>query len=155
MKPLKVRPLSPEERIELERMAEGGEGFEASRRARAILLSASGYLATEIGLIVPMHANNVRKWIKRFNAEGIEGIKERRGGGRPKEYGPEVEEDVIRLVLEGKPGEGGVWTLGKLREAMGGRPSRSTIRRILQKRGLNGGRRGGSLSLKTLSLRLR
>ena len=77
--------------LTFEEIAEGKEGYEASRRARAILLSSSGYTADHIGLIIPMHANHVRKWIKGFNE-------------------------------------------------LGGKPSTSTIRRILQKGGYAGGR---------------
>lgn len=140
---IKARPITAEERIRLEEMAEGRQGYEASRRARVILLSSQGYSPNQIGLSVPMHVNHVRKWIKRFNESGIEGIRERRAGGRPREYGPEVEAEVVRLILEERPKEGGVWTVDKLRLALGGKPSYSTIRRILKKRGYDGGRRGG------------
>ena len=153
MRAITARPLSFEERIKLKEMVEGRDGYEPSRRAIAILLSYSGYAPDHIGLIISMHVNHVMKWIKRFNEHGIEGIKEKRGGGRPKEYGPEMEEEVIKLVIEESPKEGGVWTLNKLQKAFGGKPSISTIRRILQKRGYAGGRQNVSLSLKTLSLR--
>ena len=66
-----AHPLTFEERMRLEEMAEEKEGYEASRRARVILLSSSGYTADHIGLIIPMHANHVRKWIKRFNEKEL------------------------------------------------------------------------------------
>lgn len=149
MRVVRVRSLSFKEKEELEEMAEGRDGYEASRRARVILLSSSGYSSDHIGLTIPMHANHVRKWIKRFNESGIEGIKVKRKGGRPKEYGAGVEKKAIELVLEGRPEEGGTWTLEKLQKSLGGKPSLSTIRRMLQKGGYAGGRKSVSSSLET------
>jgi DNA-binding NtrC family response regulator/tetratricopeptide (TPR) repeat protein len=84
--PLESRPLSSEERERLLRCKQSSNGEEA-RRAEVILLSSEGKAASEIGTAVGMHPTNVKKWIRRFNQEGVIGIlvKKRgpQGGPRP------------------------------------------------------------------------
>ncbi len=84
--PLESRPLSREEREGLLRCRQSSSGEEA-RRAEVILLSADGKAASEIGSVVGMHPTNVKKWIRRFNREGLSGILVRKrgpqGGPRP------------------------------------------------------------------------
>lgn len=44
-------------------------------------------------------------WVKRFNAEGIEGLRRRRGAGRPLKMSVEVEKELQAKVLEGPKAE--------------------------------------------------
>ena len=47
---------------------------ESGYRARMILLRDEGYTVPEIRKITNHHDNNIRKWIHRFNDDGIDGI---------------------------------------------------------------------------------
>lgn len=47
------------------------------QRAQIILLAAEqGMAAAKIGQIVRLNEESVRKWLKRYEAEGIEGLKD-------------------------------------------------------------------------------
>src|SRR5687768_1250960 len=74
-----VRALRFDERSELERWALSGDEDQV-RRARIVLLSAEGTPVREIADAVGSHPINVRKWIQRFNVEGVSGLREHKRG---------------------------------------------------------------------------
>ena len=51
---------------------------ESGYRARVILLRDEGYIVPETRKITNRHDNNIRKWIHRFNEDGIDGILSRK-----------------------------------------------------------------------------
>ena len=51
---------------------------ESGYRARMIFLRDEGYTVPEIRKITNHHDNNIRKWIHRFNEDGIDGIVSRK-----------------------------------------------------------------------------
>ncbi len=67
-----LRLLSDDERNMLCDMIEDGE--ESSYRAKIILLKNEEYTVLEIRRATNHHDINIRKWIHRFNEQGIEGI---------------------------------------------------------------------------------
>lgn len=84
MEPLRVRPLTDTERDELMRWMRDAEMSETlRRRARVILLSSYGISSYVIGLLIPMGRKNVAPWIRRFNTEGLAGLRDRPRPGRP------------------------------------------------------------------------
>ena len=50
------------------------EDKEYGYRAKIILLNDEGYTVPQIRKITNHHDNNIRKWIHRFNQQGIDGI---------------------------------------------------------------------------------
>jgi DNA-binding NtrC family response regulator/tetratricopeptide (TPR) repeat protein len=95
-----VRPLRAEERKALIAYTRSANG-EQSRRARAILLSSQGKTAAQIGRELQLHPSNVKKWIKRFNEMGLEGIAVRKrgphNGPKPKFTAQQIEK-LLRLA---------------------------------------------------------
>lgn len=83
-KALRVRPLTARERETLLTWVQS-EGVPAAwrRRARVILLSSYGISTYVIGILIPMGRNNVGYWIRRFNEDGLEGLRDRPRPGRP------------------------------------------------------------------------
>lgn len=82
--PIRVRPLTDRERETLLRWIREEKTQPAlRRRARVILLSSYGISTYVIGLLIPMGRKNVSYWIRRFNAEGVEGLYDRPRPGRP------------------------------------------------------------------------
>lgn len=85
--PLFVRQLIEKEREALQRGSESPNKEEATR-ATVILLSSEGKTAAEISQAIGFHPSNVKKWIRKFNREGLEGIIVKKrgplGGPRPK-----------------------------------------------------------------------
>jgi Homeodomain-like domain-containing protein len=71
-----LRSISTKERNMLHILMEekdtspDGSGY----RAKIILLKDEGYTVPEIRKITNRHDNNIRKWIHRFNENGINGI---------------------------------------------------------------------------------
>ena len=58
------------------------------RRARAVLLVAEGKTLTEVGRMVGMGRRIVRLWVCRFNAQRLEGLKDKPGRGRKPVFPP-------------------------------------------------------------------
>jgi len=117
-RPLTVRPVSPEERAELDRLYRRTRNTRLRTRAQMILLAfEQGMVASEIASIVRSCEQTVRNWIRRFNAEGAEGLRDRprpRALGRPyslwtlqrladfmaEETGIRLSHEGVRLVLK-------------------------------------------------------
>src|SRR5207248_348519 len=53
-------------------------------RARIILLAADGTPLSRIGQPVDVHRNDVRTWLDRFRAQGLDGLCDRPRPGRPR-----------------------------------------------------------------------
>ena len=64
--------LTDDERNVLYDMMDGDK--ETGYRANIILLKEAGYTVPEIRKATNHHDTNIRKWIHRFNEQGIEGI---------------------------------------------------------------------------------
>ena len=85
----------------------------------------------------------VRLWITRFNARGLDGLRDRRRGGRPPTYTPEQVGELVAASLS-DPQDLGLpfasWTLDRLatylQEEQGIAIKRSRIGEILQAEGL-------------------
>ena len=83
-KPLFVRPLRRSERKKLERFAKRDRDARLVNRARTILLSAQRKKLSEIGAILGVQPETPGRWIRRYEAEGVEGLHDRpRSGGPP------------------------------------------------------------------------
>jgi DNA-binding NtrC family response regulator/tetratricopeptide (TPR) repeat protein/transposase len=138
-----VRPLSPDEKESLERCAESSNKVEACRAA-VILLSSEGKTALDIGQATGSHTTNIKKWINKFNVDGLEGIAVKKrgpqGGPRPRFSLGQIQE--ILHLSETVPSSLGYrfkeWTPQKLATAamergIVDRISHVTVRQILKR----------------------
>jgi transposase len=141
MKRLQVPPLTEEQLIELEELYQKTKVPRYRTRAQMVLLSAeNGLKAEEIARIVRESYITVLRWLKRYQAEGIEGLMDAPRIGRSttvtEDYRKRLKEAVRRrprsLGLEYS-----MWTLRRLAdylaEETGIRVSYETIRRELAK----------------------
>jgi transposase len=99
-----VRPLSPAEQEaigELLRSRTVPAGY--YQRALIIHWSARGQTPAEIGRRLEHKFDNVVKWIRRFNAEGLAGLNERPGRGRKPGVSAEAALSVVETVLTPPP----------------------------------------------------
>ena len=91
-----------------------------------------------------LHYTNAHKWVKRFQSEGLAGLKDRKRPGRPKIHTGQIEELVIKAATSRPPDLGlgfTTWSLVKLEKHLSQHHpiapiSRETIRRILARHGL-------------------
>lgn len=138
-----VRPLTEEEIKELKQRA-SSQAQEEAWRARAILLSAEGKGVTAISETLGYHPSNVKKWVRKFNKAGLDGIasgkRGPRGGPKPRFS----KQQVARIVelAEADPFSLGLgfrrWTAQKLASAavergLVERISHVTVRQILMR----------------------
>jgi transposase len=128
-----VRPLAEAERQELKRLARREVG-RVSERMRAVLLSGRGYSVPEIARIFECDEATVREWIRRFEAEGVAGLRDRPKSGRRPRATPAARETLRRAVTTERPAQGS-WTVVLLQVQLvvttGVRVSRTTVRRLL------------------------
>lgn len=143
-----VRRLTEEESAELERLAGADEKAVApglAQRARIILMSNQGWHVPQIAHQLDVHHHTVRKYVHRFNIEGMAALNDRPGRGRSPIYGREQREKVIQIARTspralGLPYE--VWTLSTLQTylretGLASSIGRETIRRILHNQGIS------------------
>jgi transposase len=115
---LRVRELSEDERATIATWCGTQAGSVRLRdRATIIAWSAEGWWVSDIARIVRVTPQVVRKWIKRFNAEGLDGLKDQPRSGRPATYTAEQIGEVVTAALT-KPETLGLpfasWTLDRL-----------------------------------------
>ena len=153
-----ARTLTPRERARLSSMA-GSRDFTSRNRASIVLESSSGSTVSEIATTLRVNEHTVRLWIRRFNAEGIEGLESRPSPGRPASISEEQKDEMMRIALT-SPRSLGVdsttWSLKALkgyleRNRVVKKISESWIRKVLVKRGFDtsrarGGRRAATLT---------
>jgi transposase len=141
---LRVRPLTAEEETELRRRVSSRTlPARVVERARMIWYLHEGDRVPTVARRLGVGTDVVRSWLKRFNAEGLEGLRDRPRAGRPATYGPEVVGEVIATALT-KPDTLGLpfgsWTLDRLEaylnEQKGLAIKRSRIDEVLLAEGL-------------------
>lgn len=144
MKAIKLPPVDDEQMKELDELYRTTRDVRLQRRAQMILLATEKEMvASEIAAIVRDSNQTVRRWLKRYQAEGIEGLKD-----RPRPGGERVTTEVYReQLLEtvrrrprslGQPYS--LWSLQRLADYMaeqtGIRVSHETVRRELKRGGV-------------------
>lgn len=138
---IKVRKIKPTEKKKIENLLRKKCNSRVSERARIIELASKGKRLSEIEKILQRNIKTIRRWIKRFNEEGIEGLEDKERSGRAK-IKEEVRTEVLEL-MEKKPKEVeeyfASWTLeglqDKLLKVRGVKISTASISRILHKAG--------------------
>lgn len=140
MKPIEVRELKQKEIEELHTLYDKTKDVRMRTRAQMILLSAEQNMrAQQIGQIVRKNEQTVRRWIKRYNAEGVNGLSDAPRPGAPGKVSPEYCDRVLNIVRQ-RPRAleqpYSLWTLARLADFMaeetGIRVSAVTVRRILK-----------------------
>jgi len=79
-----------------------------------VLLSRHGLPAAQIAELLDCHPATVRRWISRFNSEGLAGLADRPRCGRPRLGGLELTRRIAALLA--RPGP---WTLPRIRRYLG------------------------------------
>lgn len=127
--------VAPPERRELARRIRERSGRqEDARRARVILLLASGRSYSEIGQELRCSPAYISKWKKRFQESRIAGLDSRHQGRRPWVVTPKLEARVIALTKESPPDGSTHWSSRKLAAKLG--ISHVTVTEIWKRAGL-------------------
>jgi transposase len=114
---IRVRSLSNEETQGLQQLRRGAEQSLIDRRCAMILLSDEGLSPSKIGRQVQYSTQTVRRYIKRYNSEGIRGLFNRPHRGRQPGMTPAYLSQLQQAV-ERRPEELGLlyseWTVENL-----------------------------------------
>ena len=113
MRPVSVFAKGPGSEIDYLRGDLHGRWRQATR-AVMVLLSLHGLAPTQIAALLDCHPATVRRWIGRFNAEGMAGLADRPRSGRPQLGGQRLARRIAALLE--RPGP---WTLPRIRRYLG------------------------------------
>lgn len=99
MKPIKVLELSEVDRLKLEKGYHNGPTHSFRIRCKSILLKSEGKSASKIAEMLEVTVATVYTWIKRYEENGIKGLKTRPGQGR-KPIMDCSDEEAVRKAIE-------------------------------------------------------
>lgn len=141
MRPIRLSPQSSEQIAVLAELYHTTKDVRLRTRAQMMLLAAEKHLvAREIAEIVREDEQTVRRWMKRYMADGIEGLKDAPRPGATPKVTPEYEAkllQVVRLRPRSMDLEFSLWTLQRLADYMaeetGIRVEAETVRQHLAK----------------------
>src|SRR5260370_40193307 len=103
MRPVSVFAEGPGS--EIEQLQAGLHGrWRQATRAVMVLLSAHGLPPAQIAELLGCHPATVRRWIGRFNAEGVAGLADRPRCGRPRPGGRQPASRIGALLSRPGPG---------------------------------------------------
>lgn len=122
MKPIRIPPLDSEQLAELEEMYRITRDARLRTRAQMVLLAAERRMsAAQIAEIVRASEETVRRWLKRYLAEGTEGLRDEPHPGAPRKVTEDYRELLVHSVRRRPRSLGlpfSVWTLRRLADHM-------------------------------------
>ncbi len=144
MRAIQLSPLTSTQRAQLDQLYRTTKVPRLRTRAQMILLAAEqGLRVPQIALIVRESEATVLRWLKRYLAEGLEGLHDAPRPGRPSEV-TEAYRAALLAAVRRRPRSLGLpfslWTLQRLvdylAEETGIRVSDETVRRALKHTGI-------------------
>jgi transposase len=116
-----LRLISGDERNALYGVMQDADDGESGYRAKIILFKDEGYTVPEIRVATNHHDVNIRKWIHRFNEQGVEGIASKIHIRKPIKISDEIEKKIVDMATK-NPREGygppfSTWSLRALAAA--------------------------------------
>jgi transposase len=144
MKPIRIPPLDPEQLDDLEKLYRTTRNVRLRTRAQMVLLAAERRLtAAQISEIVRTSEETVRRWLKRYLAEGVEGLCDEPHPGAPRKVSEEYRKKLVHAVRHRPRSLGlafSLWTLQRLADYMaeqtGIRVSYESVRAHLKSAGI-------------------
>lgn len=145
MHPIRIDRLSAEQHAELDRANRAAKDGRLRIRALIVLLAAErGMVAAEIAAVVRMHEETVRRWLIRYQAEGLEGLMDAPRPGAPAKATRSYREQLLALVRRRPRALGlpfSLWTGDRLSdylaERTGVRMSKASVYRLLRAGGIH------------------
>ncbi len=142
--PIRVGALDPEQVAELDHAYRSSPNARLRIRALMVLLAAEQRLvAAQIAPLVRHDEETVRRWLLRYQAEGLEGLTDWPRCGAPPKVTPEYRELLLSAVRRRPRSLGlpfSLWTADRLAdylaEQTGIRLSQRTVYRLLQAGGI-------------------
>ena len=92
--------FSDDERNALYGVMQDADDGESGYRAKVILLKDEGYAVPEIRMATNHNDINIRKWIHRFNEQGIKGIVSKIHIHKPIKISDEIEKKIVGIATK-------------------------------------------------------
>ncbi len=122
MNAIRLFPLSQEAIQELDELYQTTKDVRVRTRSQMVLLSGEKDLtASEIGSIVRCNTQTVRTWLKRYQAEGVNGLYDEPRSGAPGKVTPSYQEKLVQTVRQRPRSLGlpySLWTSQRLADYM-------------------------------------
>jgi transposase len=128
----KIVILDEQQKADLEKGWRESDNHTFRQRCQLILLKSEGRIATDIASILGCCEMAVNNWVKRFEAEGIAGLKTRPGRGGKAILRPEIDLAPVRLAVQQHRQRLAV-AKAELEEQLGKQFSEKTLRRFVKK----------------------
>ena len=93
--------LKEQERARLEKFR-GQSSSDKSEKAFMVIMSAEGHSPIKIAEALKRNPHTVRKWLKRYDKEGEDGLQRKYSPGRPNDVRKQVQR-AIEKILEKSP----------------------------------------------------
>lgn len=144
MKAIHLPEQTPEQIEALDHLYRTTKDVRLRQRAQIILLAVEEKLvAAEIGKLVRLNEQSVRNWLKRYQSEGIEGLRDEPRPGAESKITAEYVKLLVTIVRRRPRSMAlpfSMWTCQRLAdylaESTGIRVSDETVRRSLAKHGI-------------------
>jgi transposase len=108
MRPIRIPALNPELLDALEQLYRTTRDARVRTRAQMVLLAAERRMtAAEIAGIVRASEETVRRWLKRYLHEGVEGLRDAPRPGSPRKVPAEYRKRLVHAVRRLRPGAWG------------------------------------------------
>ena len=136
MKPLEMPALTAEQVDAVAKLYRTTHNVRLRTRAQMVLLAAEQHLGVrEIAAIVRECEGTIRCWLKRYSAQGIDGLQDAWAGGAPAKVTPAYQDQLLQLVRR-RPRSldlpYSTWTLQRLADSLaqqtGIRVQKATVR---------------------------
>jgi len=145
MHPIRIDQLSAEQHAELDHANRTAKDGRLRIRALIVLLAAErGMVAAEIAAVVRMHEETVRRWLVRYQAEGLDGLEDAPRSGAPARITQGYRERLLAVVRRRPRALGlpfSLWTGERLAdylaEQTGIRASTTSVYRLLNAGGVH------------------
>src|SRR5919197_4075701 len=97
---VRLREFAADEREAVRRLVQSRTApARAVERARIVWLASLGRSTAAVARELRLSGKTVRLWVRRFNAAGLSGLRDRPRAGRPARYAPEQVGAVVALAL--------------------------------------------------------
>jgi len=127
--------LADNQRLELELGYKNDKQNTFRQRCHYVLLNSEGYSIQEIAKIYKKSRQIIGKWLNRYEAEGLSGLRTSKGRGRPPIIRIDNDVEVKRVEeLVASSSQNLKVALVKIEEELGKKMSKDTLKRLLKKR---------------------
>ncbi len=96
---LRLRPLTEKEAQTIKKWSQSRtDAARLVERAKLIRLASEGQKVPQIAQALELDEKTVRKWLKRFGEQGVEGLEDAPRSGAPSQYSVEVKTRIFEIL---------------------------------------------------------